>query len=73
MNTKLTSRNKKKIEAKMADVFGEQIKSLRVEYQEILLEDLVSAFESRLAVLSRAQVNGRPCIQVAEVLELETA
>ena len=41
----------------MDTVFGEKIKGLSVELQEILLDDMVTAFESRLIVFERAEVN----------------
>ncbi len=72
MNTKSASRNKKKMETKLAAVFGDRIKSLCTEYQEILLEDLVTAFESRLAVLSRAQNHDQSSLEVG-IFALETA
>ena len=39
----------------MLAVFGEEIRMLSAELQEILLADLVTAFESRLNVLNRTQ------------------
>ena len=41
----------------MATIFGEKIKGLSVELQEILLDDMVTAFENRLIVFKRAKVN----------------
>jgi hypothetical protein len=37
-------------------VFGEKIKVLSMGLQEILLDDMVTAFENRLIVLNRAEV-----------------
>jgi hypothetical protein len=48
---------RKELEAKMFTVFGEKIKELSVELQEILLDDMVTAFENRLVVFRRAKVN----------------
>jgi len=45
------------LEAKMDMVFGEKIKGFSVELQKILLDDMVTAFESRLIVFERAEVN----------------
>lgn len=47
-------KNRKELEAKLATVFDEKISGLSTELQEILLDDLVTAFENRLNVLNRA-------------------
>ena len=57
MNQQLAVKGRKELEAKMVTVFGEEIKGLSVELQEILLDDMVTAFESRLIVFERAKVN----------------
>jgi hypothetical protein len=41
----------------MAAVFGDQIKELSTEMKEILIDDMVTAFESRLNVLNRPHLN----------------
>ena len=46
------------LEAKMADVFGEKIKTLSTDLQQILIDDMVTAFENRLNVLNRAHDEG---------------
>jgi hypothetical protein len=38
----------------MASVFGEKLKELSTELQEILVDDMVTAFENRLKVLNLA-------------------
>ncbi len=45
-------KDRKEIEAKLATVFTEKITGLSTELQEILLDDLVTAFENRLNVLN---------------------
>jgi hypothetical protein len=55
---KLTSRNRKEIKAKMASAFSGEIESLSKEYRGILLDDLITAFESRFSILSRVRSNG---------------
>lgn len=40
------------LEAKMASVFGDQIKELSTELRQILLDDMVTAFENRIKVLN---------------------
>ena len=39
----------------MATVFSEELQMLSEELQQILLDDLVTAFENRLKVMGRAQ------------------
>jgi hypothetical protein len=56
----------------MAQVFGEKISSLPSEYQEILLEDMVTAFENRFTVLNRAQENTEFIVDVQRAVEYET-
>ena len=55
MNQQLEVKGRKELEAKIATVFGEKIKGLSVELQEILLDDIVTAFENRLIVFKRAK------------------
>ena len=45
---------RKEIEAKLADVFDEKINDLSTELRDILLDDMVTAFENRLNVLNNA-------------------
>ena len=42
---------RKEIQAKLANVFDEKITGLSSELREILLDDMVTAFENRLNVL----------------------
>jgi hypothetical protein len=53
----LEVKGRKELEAQMATVFGEKIKGLSVELQEILLDDIVTAFEDRLSMFKRVGVN----------------
>jgi hypothetical protein len=46
----------KEIESKMAAVFGDKIGNLSTDLQQILIDDMVTAFENRLNVLNRAQI-----------------
>ncbi len=64
--TNLGLKRRKALEAKMAAAFSDQMSSLPEGYREILLDDLVTAFESRFDILSRVQVKGPLCIQVVE-------
>jgi hypothetical protein len=70
MGDQNTSTKRNKIRLKMANAFREDIRMLSTELQEILLDDLVTAFESRLNVLNRAQSSLE--FEVAESVECET-
>ncbi len=56
MKQQISVKNRKELEAKMATVFGEKIKTLSTELQETLLDDMVTAFENRLNVLNRVSM-----------------
>jgi len=45
-------KDRKELEAKLADVFDDRINGLSTELREILLDDMVTAFENRLNVLN---------------------
>jgi hypothetical protein len=49
-------KSRDEIGAKMAAVFGDQIRELSSELQQILIDDMVTAFENRLNVLNRASL-----------------
>jgi hypothetical protein len=53
------SKNRKELEDKMASIFGENIQQLSTDLQEILLDDMVTAFENRLKVLNQANLKLR--------------
>lgn len=57
MKQSISSKNRKELETKMAKVFEKDMKSLPTELRKIMANDLVTAFESRLCVLNRAQSN----------------
>jgi len=50
-----TPQQRKRIKAKMAEVFKENLAGLSTEFQKILLDDLVTAFQNRIKVLKRVQ------------------
>jgi len=54
----ITNKGRKELEAKMATLFGENIRELSTELQGILLDDMVTAFENRLNVLNIAHEKG---------------
>ncbi|MDI9576818.1 MAG: hypothetical protein WC203_05845 [Candidatus Bathyarchaeia archaeon] len=45
-------KNRKELEAKLADVFDEEISKLPDELRCILLDDMVTAFENRLTIFN---------------------
>lgn len=53
----LTNKSRKELKNKMAEALNGNIQGLSAEMQDILLDDLVTAFESRFEVLSQAQVD----------------
>ena len=50
----IADKGRKEIEAKLANVFDEKINGLSTELREILLDDMVTAFENRLNVLNKS-------------------
>jgi hypothetical protein len=70
MKHQYSSKNRNEFRLKMATVFSEKIQMLSKELQEILLDDLVTAFENRLNVLNRAQSTVK--LEMAESVECET-
>jgi hypothetical protein len=70
MKEQYNSSDRKKLMHKMTAVFGENIQMLSVDLQEILLDDLVTAFENRLEVLNRVKSDFE--IKAAECTNYET-
>jgi hypothetical protein len=56
LNQNIVLKCRDELEAKMATVLGEEIKELSTEYQQILIDDMVTAFENRLKVLNRSKI-----------------
>ncbi len=48
----IQEKDRKEIETKLANVFHSEIDGLTTELREILLDDMVTAFENRLNVLN---------------------
>ena len=57
----IADKDRKEIEAKLANAFDEEINGLSTELREILLDDMVTAFENRLIVLNKAARNTANC------------
>lgn len=55
MNDDLILKQREELEAKMAEVFKDNISVLPMELQRILVDDLVTAFQNRIKVLIRVQ------------------
>ncbi len=49
----IADKDRKELEAKLANAFDEEINDLSTELREILLDDMVTAFENRLNVLNK--------------------
>ena len=64
------ARQRKDMRLNMASVFSEKTQMLSTDLQEILFDDLVTAFENRLAVLKRTQ--STLTFEVAEGVKCET-
>ncbi len=47
-------KSRKQLEAKLANVFDQEITGLSTELRAILLDDMVTAFENRVNVLNNA-------------------
>ena len=55
----IAEKDRKELEAKLESVFQEKMGQLPTELREILLDDMVTAFENRLNVLNRASRKSR--------------
>ena len=55
MRKDLTPKQRREIRAKMAEALKENIKGLSTDFQKILVDDLVTAFQNRINVLMRVQ------------------
>ena len=71
MNSKLNLKNRKVLQAKLASVFNDELQSLSGEYREILLDDLISAFQNRFEVLTRIQRVSERSFEVIDYVALE--
>ncbi|MEM3728827.1 MAG: hypothetical protein QXF75_06505 [Candidatus Bathyarchaeia archaeon] len=55
LSKKLTPKQRREIKAKMARALKDNIKVLSADFQKILIDDLVTAFQNRMNVLMRVQ------------------
>ena len=70
MKHQYDSKGRKDMQLNMASVFSDKIQMLSTDLQEILLDDLVTAFENRLAVLTKVRTT--VTFEVAEGAKCET-
>jgi hypothetical protein len=59
LNTHIMMSYRDELRNRMASVFEDQISEFSTELQQMLLDDMVTAFESRLKVLNRADITRR--------------
>jgi hypothetical protein len=52
--SEIGAKDRKDLEAKLATIFQDKINDLTTELRDILLDDMVTAFENRLNVLNQA-------------------
>jgi len=72
MNKRTEQKNRKEIEAKMATVFKENIQMLPKDLQNILLDDMVTAFENRMSVFSRTHSSMQIVVDSPKAVSYET-
>jgi len=72
MKHQTTVKSRKELKYKMEAVFSEKIQKLSPDLQDILLDDLVTAFENRLSMLNMAQLNVKCLVAITEGVECET-
>lgn len=59
MKGKTSPQKRKKLQKKIAHALKEDMKTLSKELQEILADDLVTAFQNRMAVFTKIQPKRR--------------
>jgi hypothetical protein len=57
LNKIISPEEKKEITCKLAVAFRKEIMNLSKEHQEILLDDIVTAFQNRIAVFKRTKLD----------------
>jgi hypothetical protein len=66
VSKRLNVRSRRALRNKLAEVFSDKIKVLPVDMQDILLDDLVTAFENRLSMFSQVKSSLSPEFELAE-------
>jgi len=72
MNRQTSAKKRKELKLEMAKVLSEKIQVLSADLQEVLLDDIVTAFENRLTVLNRASLSMQCLTEMTEDVEYET-
>jgi hypothetical protein len=72
MKSQTATKRRKELKLKMKTVFNDKIQTLSKDLQNILLDDLVTAFENRLTVLNRTQTNVQFATELTACVKLET-
>ena len=72
MELQMSATSRKDLKNKMAVVFGDKIKTLSIELQGVLLDDLVTALENRLIILNRINENAQFVTAITENVDCET-
>jgi hypothetical protein len=67
----LRLKRRKNLKIKMAQVFSEEIKMYPMEMRNILLDDLVTAFENRLKALQRCRIDPEMQLLIANMERYE--
>jgi hypothetical protein len=61
---KINNTNRKALKSKMAEALNDEVKSLSPGMREILLDDLVTAFQNRVKVLKEASTTFQFFVEV---------
>jgi len=72
MKNQITAKSRKELKNKMATAISKEIRTLSRDLQNVLLDDLVTALENRLAILNRTRQNMQCTIAISECVECET-
>ena len=66
----LSNKERRTVKVQLTKSLNSRIQTLTCEMQDILIDDLVSAFESRLEVLSKAQEKAK-LVVIADIWQTE--
>lgn len=72
MTQQTSAKKRSELKHRLAKAFDEKIQMLSPDLQEVLLDDIVTAFENRMTVLNRANISMQCVTEVTEDVELET-
>ena len=72
MENRISRKSRKELKIKMSDVFKERISALSPDLREVLLDDLVTAFENRLKILNKPHHSVECVVAVTESVRYET-